>query len=101
MRITGAESVEQLIKVAYDYALHLTMDEGSLAALLERYVSGEISSAQMVAIADALEVNESVSVEGPLSSLINGLLFEIANPEINGALDASRASEIIDTLNKA
>ncbi|KRE88357.1 hypothetical protein ASG87_07015 [Frateuria sp. Soil773] len=66
--------------------------------MLQRYLAGQVSTESVVDLANALEMNERVNVDGPGDVVINNVLFELANPEINGALTEAGAMALIETL---
>ena len=69
-----------------------------VAALLHRYLRGELSVAQVVAWADALEVRDDVGFPDEDSAALQRLLFVLANPEINGDLTFDEARALLASL---
>lgn len=101
IQIFGNENIEDLTRSIYDLSNNVTIDSKAIAIFLGRYIREDISSNELVALAEALEVNERLQIKESQNSLINDIFFEIANPEINGFLSVSRARQIIDMLTKA
>lgn len=77
---------------------HFRLERFALVAMLRRYLDEHISAKSIVDLADALEMNERVNVDKPGDDVINDVLFELANPEINGELTKAKALSLVNAL---
>ncbi|HKK54918.1 hypothetical protein [Marinobacter sp.] len=59
---------------------------------------GRLSTDTLTAWAEAIEARDDIGREEPHEELLNDILFELANPDINGALTPDRAQEVLQTL---
>lgn len=66
---------------------------GHIATVLKRYRSGQIGATDVEAWADLVECREDIEFDHMGVGDVADALFDIANPEMQGALD-----EIIDNL---
>jgi len=57
-----------------------------LLSIIDRYLAGEISSAQLQQWAENLECREDVDFEETNKDIIDSVFFRLALPEINGVL---------------
>ena len=87
-----------LHEMLLDANRHLKLGRLALIALLRRYLDDHISAEGIVDLADALEMNERVNVDEPRDDVINDVLFELANPEINGDLTKAKALALVNAL---
>jgi hypothetical protein len=70
-----------------------------VSSVLERYLSGEISQAVVVEWADVIELRDDIEPEKGFENSILEIIFELANPILNGKLNSERAHEILLLLN--
>ncbi|WP_350016416.1 hypothetical protein ABNK63_00915 [Rhodanobacter sp. IGA1.0] len=96
--ISGQESLSDLHEMLLDVDRHLKLSRFALVTLLRRYLEDHISAEGVVDLMEALEMNERVNVDTPRDVGINDVLFELANPEINGDLTKAKALSLIKTL---
>ncbi|WP_157511135.1 hypothetical protein [Frateuria sp. Soil773] len=96
--ISGKEDFADLCARLFNPEWVFKLDRCALVAMLQRYLAGQVSTESVVDLANALEMNERVNVDGPGDVVINNVLFELANPEINGALTEAGAMALIETL---
>lgn len=61
--------------------------------LLSEFLAGRLSAEEVALWAEALEVRDDVGREQDERRRINGFLFELANPAMNGRLTTARARE--------
>jgi hypothetical protein len=62
----------------------------ALLRLLDRHQAGEVTAAELAALADELEANEEVDFEEGAERLIGSVLFHLSTPELNGDLTADK-----------
>jgi len=62
--------------------------------VLKRYLEGELSEDDVNGWANLIEMREDVKLDSTHEDLLKELIFELANPEINGKLTEERALEI-------
>jgi len=60
--------------------------------VLHQYLRGEMSAEQCVAWADAIEARDDIAFELDRVELLKRLIFEVANPELEGPLSLEAAS---------
>ena len=63
-----------------------------VAAVLRRYLQGELSGHDVREWAEAIECRDDLDTS---SGMIQDLLFHLSTPEINGPLNESRARELL------
>jgi hypothetical protein len=74
------------------------LTKSALVHLLNRFIAGEVESADVFALTNALEMNESILYEPPFETAIADALFLLSTPEVNGVLTAKTASSLIEAL---
>jgi len=74
------------------------LPSSALVNLLNRFLTGEIVANDIETLADALEMNESVTYEETRKQIIADTLFVLSNPEINGFLNPANAKTLIHRL---
>jgi|SRR5665213_1574862 len=67
-------------------------------AVLQRFVHGELSAAQVASWAAALELRDDVGFTDQDSAALQRLIFVLANPEINGDLTFESARALLAAL---
>ena len=72
----------------------LIVNKADIARILEKFIRDEITADGLVAWADAIECRDDIDFEGELQEII----FEIANPDINGPNSKVRIVEILKSL---
>lgn len=98
LTISGKEDLADLCAKLFNVEWNFKLGRWALVTLLRRYLAGQASTENMVDLANALEMNERVNVDEPMDVAINDVLFELANPEINGALTEAKAKALIEVL---
>lgn len=63
-----------------------------MSRLLRRYLHGEVSGKQCTAWADAIEARDDIGFEYGQAELLKRLIFELANPELEGQISPEAAS---------
>lgn len=96
--ISRQEDLSDLHEMLLDADRHLKLSRFALITLPRRYLDDHISAESVVDLAEALEMNERVNVDEPRDVGINDVLFELANPEINGDLTKAKARSLVNTL---
>lgn len=96
--ISGQENLSELRGMLLDTQQHFKLSRLALITVLQRHLDGHISAENVVDLAEALEMNERVNVDEPRDIGINDVLFELANPEINGELTSTKALSLINAL---
>jgi hypothetical protein len=71
----------------------MTLTTSDVVAVLDRFLAGELTEAQVVEWADRHEYQEYVE-----DAAVASALFELATPEINGSLTHERVREIRSKL---
>ena len=85
----GWDSDEQLV----------TLEGTHLSAILNRFLSGEISASDVEDWANAIECREDIGL--PEDSPVVDALFELANPLITRALTRQSAADWVVALDRA
>jgi hypothetical protein len=68
----------------------VTLDATSLVSVLERYLAGTFTAADVEAWADAVECRDDID-----DTPVHDVVFELANPEITARLSPSRARDLL------
>lgn len=68
----------------------MLLTRSALARLLDRHTAGELTTDELVGLANELEANDEVDYEPEAEEVVASVLFELASPEINGALTADK-----------
>jgi len=74
-----------------------TLRREHVERILDRYLTGELSAAEVEAWAEALEVRDDIGFADDGPTLQNAI-FSLANPSVNGALTPDRAHELLERL---
>ena len=65
-----------------------------IAAVLGRYLEGQISAPDVECWANLVEGREDIAAESEFKTLVECVIYELANPTLTYALDADRALEL-------
>ena len=76
----------------------MTIDH--IQSVLERYVRGGLSAAEVEDWADLIECRDDISYEEHRMETIKELIFELANPVLSGRLNVLMAQSLLDRLKK-
>ena len=92
--VTGTETPTELHSLRDRYS-RILLSLGALRLILERYRGGLISDIDLQGIAETFEMNEAVwSPEGEQAA-INEVVFQLANPDINGPITGSIVADLL------
>lgn len=95
------ELTDRLRSFGWDSEVELVvLTRADAISALRRFVGGELTSEDVEQWADAIEGRDDVGLDPQAESLIQDLLFELANPAITRALTPTLASEWIDRLSQ-
>lgn len=75
----------------------VTLDRGNVAAVLQRYLSGELDAETLEAWANAIELCDDIGLPDD-DQLLRNTMFDLANPEMASQPLADRAKTILDML---
>jgi len=93
--ITGRESADDLersCKLAPIDSIGFTKQ--ALIVFIDRFLSGELSAAELERIAEVIDVNDSIEIpEHDRQAVINAV-FSLSSTEINGKLDVQRVKAV-------
>ncbi len=78
---------------------HVRVESQDIRCLLNRYLSGELSAAQVTDWADLIECREDID-SGPSEGVLSTLIFRLANPNLNIEVTPSVAREMLGLLAK-
>ena len=92
-RAPMAESIARVLEFPRDCSRDFAaLQVADVMSVLNRFVEGALTSQDVEAWADALEMREDVGCDSNVAEL----LFQLSNPDINGALTA----EVVEGLIK-
>lgn len=74
-----------------------TLRPEHVARILERYLRGELSAAEVGTWAETLEVRDDVDFADDGMTL-KSAIFSLANQSVNGALNPDRARALLETI---
>ncbi len=69
-----------------------------IVAVLQRYLTGELSSSDMEDWANTIEGREDIGYEPLHSEALKDIVFELANPELTKSLDKEGVNRLIERL---
>jgi hypothetical protein len=69
-----------------------------IMAMIQRFTSGSASSGYVAEWADLIEMRSDIAFEPGFEELIISIIFDLANPDINGVLDLKKAASILKAL---
>jgi hypothetical protein len=94
-----ANVMEPLKKFGWDSETELvTLTRDDIASVLKRYLSSELSASDVEDWANALEIRDDVGYEVGYEDLLSDVVFDLANPALNGLLNLKVAQELIARL---
>ncbi len=94
------EVTRQLSALSWDYdGVGVTLTKEHLSSSLLRYLRGALSEADIEMWANQVEGREDIQIDPNFDQVIDGVLFELANPILTQTLDPARAKELLSTLN--
>ena len=74
----------------------VTLESGHISAILDRFLAGDISDADVEAWANAIECREDIGFPQP--SPVAEAIWELANPLLTRPLTRQSAGELVATL---
>lgn len=74
-----------------------TLHSDHVIAILERYLRGELSAAEVEAWAEILEVREDVGYAND-EQKVRSAIFLLANPSLDGTLTPDRARALLEAI---
>ena len=84
--------MDAVSKFAWDSEIELvTLSRASAAALLERYLQGELAEADLEEWANAVEGRDDIGFESEYKGLLGEFVFETANPELAAPISENYA----------
>lgn len=87
MELSVEQAIEELRQFEWDFeGLPFLLTRTHLESAIMRYLNDEISSNQLEAWADALEMREDVSYDKNDKDWIEEVIRDFANPTLNGAI---------------
>ena len=90
---------DELRSFAWDSEEELvTLEAAHLMTVLRRYHEGELSAEQVSEWTEALEVRDDVGFDTRCEGLIREIVYELANPELEGRLSTARADQLVSRL---
>ncbi len=97
--ISGREATSRLAVFDWDSDQELVVVTSTDAtAQLERFLRGEVDAASVEEWAEAIEGREDIGYEAQSKDVLTGLVFELANPDISGALTPKTAGDWVERL---
>jgi hypothetical protein len=89
----------RLLAFDWDAAPNLvTLSPATVIGVLDRYLSRDVSAGEIEKWAEGIEVREDIAFPPLFATLLKELFFELAHPEINGALSPDSAREWSERL---
>lgn len=76
------------------------LERQHVAAILERYLAGELSPAEVEDWANALESREDIGSEPSFKDLLHEVIYELANPLLTRPLSKEMAKDWLKQLTK-
>jgi hypothetical protein len=91
---------ERLRKVPWDPPddERVTLTRDIAASVLRRALEGHLQLDELMNWADAIEVREDISFEEPYRETLRDIVFEVANPVLEGALTIEKIKGLLNRL---
>lgn len=95
----GSESVADLERsvLSADVAM-IFIPKCAIIRFLDRFLDGELQAADLVRMAEILDVNERVFFDEVDRENLIEVIFDLASPEINGSINIDRVESIKNFL---
>ncbi|MEA3191300.1 MAG: hypothetical protein QOD77_1882 [Thermoplasmata archaeon] len=87
-------AIDRLAKFEWDSEALVTLQSRHIVSTLQRFLQGEINANIVEAWANALEGRDDVDIDSNLEDII----FDLANPALQGALTMEQARDLLDHL---
>ncbi|MER8761483.1 MULTISPECIES: hypothetical protein [unclassified Mesorhizobium] len=94
----GAPSLftDMLREFEWDYdGLPYILTRDDVSDILERYIDGKLSSEELEAWADAIELREDIQYEEKNEDWINDVIFTLASTVLNGPITLEKVKELL------
>ncbi len=78
----------------------VTLGPRHVAAVLGRFLTGELSAESVERWANAIESREDIRVDSLHEDALRRVIFDLANPELAGALGIDSAHALLRTLHE-
>lgn len=93
------EARQRLRQFPWDSEVELeSLTRQDVVRMLDRYLRGSVTGAEVEQWADAIEGRDDVGYEADVAERLRQAIFELANPDITHRLEPERASEWRDEL---
>jgi hypothetical protein len=76
-----------------------TLTKADIISILDRYISGNLTSQQVTDWADLVECREDIALPEADELSISEVVFQLANPDLHGGLTLQVAEKIRAVLN--
>jgi hypothetical protein len=97
---TPREAAEELAAFSWDSDESVEFSRGHVLNVLNKYLVNEVNSTFVEAWANFVEGREDLSFETNAADTLRAIIFELANPVLQGNLTRLRASEMVNELQK-
>ena len=78
----------------------VVLQRADVAGILRRFIAGELTAADVVLWAEALELRDDVGFPKGDDKALGRVIFVLANPEVNGQLSRDRAEALLVELDR-
>lgn len=96
-----APILRELARLPWDCEKPLVvLEREHVAAVLGRYLRGELTAADVSAWAEAVEVREDIELAEPGARELGHTLFVLANPAVDGELSMEKARSLPTALDR-
>lgn len=92
-------TIEAVGKLSWDSDEELvTLTPAHAVRMLERYLAGELTSGDLERWANAIEAREDIGLDTDAADALEEVIFELANPSLQGATTAESARAWVGRL---
>ena len=98
MRRPVQDVLRELRAYPWDSEALVAITRDHVASTLKKYLSGELSSADVETWANAIEARDDVDVEKDDGALVESIVWELANPTLSALLSPPRATALLARL---
>ena len=93
------ELSNDLSKLTWDYEGELfTIFAYQILEVLNRYISGNLSSEEIENWANLIESREDIEFEKTKSTLLENIIYQLANPILEGEITLNQCKEMISKI---
>ena len=75
-----------------------TLTAGNVDSVLRRFLNGDLSGKEVERWADAIECREDIRFESSRATTLSHVIFEMANPSLEGTISTQKAESWIEAL---